>query len=217
MNLKNLYLQIPSFIDSHECEEYIDHFSLNLNNVGNESSYNVKSGKIEKQKSNVLPLSPEDEIYQKSVERSKIIISKYYDHLSKFDSFDTLTYIKQLKFLHSFRIIKYDVGDYIHQHVDKIDYTYGSFTIELSTKDSYEGGEFSFFNDKERIDFDQGTGLIFPASYFWTHETKPVTKGTRYCVNCFLTNKSSKQISLFSSMPDDNPFAQPILNEKFWK
>ena len=32
----------------------------------------------------------------------------------------------------------------------------------------------------------QGDVLIFPADYHWVHEVKPITKGTRYSVNCFL-------------------------------
>ena len=28
--------------------------------------------------------------------------------------------------------------------------------------------------------------MIFPAEPIWIHGTDPVTKGTRYCINCFL-------------------------------
>ena len=28
--------------------------------------------------------------------------------------------------------------------------------------------------------------MIFPAEPIWVHGTEPITKGTRYCINCFL-------------------------------
>tara|TARA_R110000851_G_scaffold151527_2_gene292755 strand:+ start:74 stop:433 length:360 start_codon:yes stop_codon:yes gene_type:complete len=80
--------------------------------------------------------------------------------------------------------MKYQIGNKIHPHVDHDPHVYGSCTFNLN--EDYEGGEFGFFRDKKNIDLKQGDVLIFPADYHWVHEVKPITKGTRYSVNCFL-------------------------------
>ena len=37
-----------------------------------------------------------------------------------------------------------------------------------------------------QIKLKQGDALIFPADHYWVHEVKPINKGVRYSVNCFL-------------------------------
>ena len=82
------------------------------------------------------------------------------------------------------RIIKYGVGQSIKDHSDLEQLTRGSLTINLN--DDYKGGEFRFFGGRLKVNLSAGEAMLFPAEPIWIHGTEPVTKGTRYCINCFL-------------------------------
>jgi hypothetical protein len=87
------------------------------------------------------------------------------------------------------RILKYNVGENIEDHLDignmqRGIQNLGSCTINLNN--DYEGGSFRFFSSKYKIDLGKGEGLFFPAEPTMLHGTDPVTKGSRYSLNCFL-------------------------------
>ena len=89
-----------------------------------------------------------------------------------------------LLYSHKIRLMKYNLGAKIHPHSDHDPHVYGSCTFNLN--ENYEGGNFVFFRDKKTIKLKQGDALIFPADHYWVHEVKPINKGVRYSVNCFL-------------------------------
>lgn len=82
------------------------------------------------------------------------------------------------------RILKYEKGQLIKDHVDVDDKVRASCTLNLN--EDYEGGEFRFFNGQVTESFKTGDAMLFPAEPIWIHGTEPITKGTRYCINCFL-------------------------------
>ena len=41
--------------------------------------------------------------------------------------------------------------------------------------------------------FKTGDAIIFPAEPIWIHGTEPITKGSRYSINCFLHPHSYKE------------------------
>ncbi len=85
---------------------------------------------------------------------------------------------------------RYDVGDFYDYHQDsghqineyEKETRKLSMTVQLSEPDTYEGGEFYFYNgNKDEIEPDiqeQGSILVFD-SRMW-HRVAPVTKGVRY-------------------------------------
>ena len=85
---------------------------------------------------------------------------------------------------------RYNVGDFYNFHQDAghnpIDYEEEtrklSMTVQLSDPDSYEGGEFYFYNgiseEYEPPIQEQGSIIVFD-SRLW-HRVSPVTKGVRY-------------------------------------
>ena len=85
---------------------------------------------------------------------------------------------------------RYDIGDFYDYHQDSghniVEYEKEtrklSMTVNLSEPDTYEGGEFYFYNgNKEEIEPEiqqQGSILVFD-SRMW-HRVAPVTKGVRY-------------------------------------
>ena len=85
---------------------------------------------------------------------------------------------------YNIRILKYEKGQSIKDHIDVAGSIRASCTLNLN--EDYEGGEFRFFNGQEKISFKTGDALIFPAEPIWIHGTEPITKGVRYSINCFL-------------------------------
>lgn len=64
-----------------------------------------------------------------------------------------------------------------------------SVTVQLSADEEYEGGELMLHYQKDPIKAptEQGKAIVFPS--YTLHEVKPVTKGTRYSLVCWVTGK----------------------------
>lgn len=82
------------------------------------------------------------------------------------------------------RILKYNKGEQIIDHLDVNVFIRASCTLNLN--EEYTGGEFTFFSGKHIETFKTGDAMIFPAEPIWIHGTKPILSGTRYAINCFL-------------------------------
>ena len=97
---------------------------------------------------------------------------------------------------------RYNVGDFYNYHQDSghsgIDYEKEtrkiSMTVQLSDPDSYEGGEFYFYNgnkkEEEPLIQKQGSIICFD-SRMW-HRVAPVTKGVRYSLVSWILGPSFK-------------------------
>jgi len=59
------------------------------------------------------------------------------------------------------RILRYEIGNEIKDHLDVNLVTRGSCTINLN--EGYEGGEFTFFSRKHQEILKTGDSIIFPA------------------------------------------------------
>jgi len=114
-------------------------------------------------------------------------IDDWIDELYKHEKFSVFALKSSIRFSHKYRLMRYDVGGWIHPHVDWTHGVVGSLTIALSNPSDFEGGEFKFFNGEHTVHMEKGDALIFPANPFFVHEVTEVTKGSRYSVNSFLT------------------------------
>jgi len=84
--------------------------------------------------------------------------------------------------IYSYGFVQYKTGEHYLTHSDDA----GSQTRKISTtlylNDDYLGGELFF----DKIDFlykpKMGDLIVFPSSFPFSHEAKPVTSGTKYCV-----------------------------------
>ena len=111
------------------------------------------------------------------------IINEYHDYLDTFNAFHVMRRSSMLH-PHKYRIMKYEKGAWIHPHVDHDTGVYGSCTINLNT--DYEGGTFSFWGGKHKVELGLGDVMIWPADFFWVHEVEEITSGVRYSANTFL-------------------------------
>jgi len=83
------------------------------------------------------------------------------------------------------QIFKYSEGDFYNWHIDLNPLAPSrklTFIINLSTNDSYEGGNIEFLNtDTGGVDVsEQGSCLIFPS--YTPYRITPVTKGIKYII-----------------------------------
>jgi PKHD-type hydroxylase len=83
------------------------------------------------------------------------------------------------------QIFKYSEGDFYNWHIDLNPLAPSrklTFIINLSTNDSYEGGNIEFLNtDTSSVDVsEQGSCLIFPS--YTPYRITPVTKGIKYII-----------------------------------
>jgi PKHD-type hydroxylase len=95
-----------------------------------------------------------------------------------------------------FQFTKYEApSGYYGLHVDRgLNLTPRklSVTIQLNESADFEGGTLSLYegNEPTEPEMHQGKMVLFPS--YTLHEVKPVTKGTRYSLVCWITGKPFK-------------------------
>tara|TARA_R100001086_G_scaffold25028_1_gene11840 strand:- start:969 stop:1568 length:600 start_codon:yes stop_codon:yes gene_type:complete len=188
--ITDLKYHINGLVPKDVCNSFIEFFELNKQKAGKESSYKYKEKKFSYDNFGCLNLSLEslkDSTFNDPLNVAKkyinIMIQNYVLYMqNKFcPTFSDMLICNS----HNIRILKYEKGQFIKDHADVgLDYNRASCTLNLN--EDYEGGEFRFFDGRVKHSFKTGDGMIFPAEPIWIHGTEPVTKGTRYSINCFL-------------------------------
>tara|TARA_A100001011_G_scaffold365091_1_gene416443 strand:- start:600 stop:1157 length:558 start_codon:yes stop_codon:yes gene_type:complete len=178
MKLEDYVFLMPNFLDKDFCKQTVKQLQkvkwqehLFYNNV--ESKYENKSGHQE------LDISF-DEIPNK-----KIIMKKLYTAI--------LQYIQDIKSqvftewsgYTNIRFNKYDKNKKMAIHCDHIHSIFDGtikgvpiLSIIGMLNDNFTGGE--FFINETNIKLKEGDLLMFPSSFIYPHQVKPLTKGMRY-------------------------------------
>ena len=188
--ISDLKYRINGLVPLNVCQKIIDIFEKYPELSLTEGSYKFKTKKKEEDNFKCLNLSiinnPNEDIQYSLNEAKKyisIIITNYVLYIkSKKISPDFSDIL--IRLTDNIRILKYDVGQYIEDHSDVGGTTRASCTLNLN--EDYEGGEFRFFDGQIKEVFKTGDAMLFPAEPIWIHGTEPITKGTRYSINCFL-------------------------------
>ena len=188
----DLIHRINSFMPQDKCNQLINIFENNLDLCDQETSLKYIEGKeknFHTDNFKCLNLSIHRNKNKELEEGFKIsshyiqgMIVNYINFLKI--KFSTSIDSKWICASDNVRILRYEVGNEIKDHLDMDLTIRGSCTINLN--EGYEGGEFTFFSRKHEEVLKTGDGIIFPADHIWIHGTKPVTKGVRYSINCFL-------------------------------
>tara|TARA_R110000851_G_scaffold73386_1_gene161922 strand:+ start:592 stop:1179 length:588 start_codon:yes stop_codon:yes gene_type:complete len=187
--ISDLKYRIDGLVPKSICQKLIKTFEKYPDLSHTEESYKYKDKKIKTDNFKCLNLSrisnPNKDI-KEALAISKmylsIMITNYVLYIQKkiCPTFDGISICKT----DNIRIIKYKEGECIEDHTDIGGDIRASCTLNLN--ENYEGGEFRFFNGQIKESFKTGDGMLFPAELIWIHGTEPVTKGTRYSINCFL-------------------------------
>jgi len=186
--ITELKYHLKGLINKDVCNKLIDFYEDKKDITLTESSYKYNEGKITTDNCNFLNISllrdnpGFDKPYEIILKYLRIVLTNYEIYMRN----NLCPNYMNMHMTHTdnIRIIKYDVGQYIADHSDIGDGNRGSITINLN--DDYEGGEFRFFGGRLKINLSAGEAMLFPAEPVWIHGTEPVTKGSRYSVNCFL-------------------------------
>tara|TARA_R110002072_G_scaffold267130_1_gene426061 strand:+ start:343 stop:945 length:603 start_codon:yes stop_codon:yes gene_type:complete len=192
--ISDLKYRINGLVPKDVCKKIINIFEKHPKKFdqgyGFESSLKFKTLKIEEDNFECLNLSliknPTEEITLALNEAKKyiaIMIANYVLHIKTKKICPDFNDIL-IKSSYNIRILKYNVGSFINDHSDVGENIRASCTLNLN--EEYEGGEFRFFDGQIKESFKTGDAMIFPAEPIWVHGTEPITKGTRYCINCFL-------------------------------
>ena len=187
--ISDLKYRINGLVPKSFCKKLIETFEKYSELSVKEQSYKYKDKKIKLDNFTCLNLSkiinPNKDI-KEALNISKmylsIMITNYVLHIQKniCPTFDNTSMI----ITDNIRILKYKKGECIEDHSDLGGNIRASCTLNLN--ENYEGGEFRFFDGQIKESFKTGDAMLFPAEPIWIHGTEPVTKGTRYSINCFL-------------------------------
>ncbi len=177
-------LVLPNLVSVKDCDNLIAEYERKKILSYNERSLSANENQILKSKGRVIPIDSNSNLYSNVIEYYNQGLKEFVNFLDQKKSFNVELYRKQLRYPHQIRIIKYNIGQYIHPHTDWDNFAHASITLNLN--EDYEGGEFAFFNRKHVVKLKKGDAIIFPADCFWVHEILPITKGSRYSVNSFI-------------------------------
>lgn len=95
-----------------------------------------------------------------------------------------------------FQFTKYEApSGYYGLHVDRVLNSPPrklSVTIQLNDNDDFDGGELCLYEGREPVQppMHQGKMVLFPS--YTLHEVRPVTRGTRYSLVCWITGRQFK-------------------------
>ena len=193
LDIRQLIHRQEKLIKKNQCAYFIDFFEKHVDKATTEGSTKYKvEGEIKHEEDNFLCLN----------------LSKLYDQPNFKEVSDiafslittmVLNYTQYLKInitpaivsnhmqkTNNIRIMRYEKGQEIKDHLD-IGNTNNRASCTINLNSNYEGGEFSFFSGKHLLNLKEGEGMIFPAEQIWIHGVRPITKGTRYAINCFLS------------------------------
>ena len=188
--ITDLKYRINSLVPKNVCQNIINIFEKYPELSRPEQSYKYKTKVVELDNFNCLNLSvinnPNADILYALNEAKRylsIMIANYVLYIKSKGISPTFN-DHLINTTHNIRILKYGVGQSIKDHTDVDGTIRASCTLNLN--ENYEGGEFRFFNGKVKEVFKTGDAMLFPAEPIWIHGTEPVTKGTRYSINCFV-------------------------------
>jgi predicted 2-oxoglutarate/Fe(II)-dependent dioxygenase YbiX len=207
MNMLDHILVIPNMLSNSECDSLVAEYDRRSNTASLERCLHAITGEPITSTFKRVELEQNTASYELMFERNEQVIIKWLKHLKSFNSYNIPMLSTLLRCSHTYRLMKYEVGGWIHPHTDWANFIHASCTFALS--DDYEGGEFVFFNGKHSVKLNKGDAMIWPADCFWVHEVKPITKGSRYSVNSFICSLEFNKIFELSSLAN-----QYMLNKR---
>jgi predicted 2-oxoglutarate/Fe(II)-dependent dioxygenase YbiX len=183
IQLTDLSLRIKNLLTEEECNTLIHEYERRRVQAKLEQSTDPE-GARKTSSFRAIAFSKTSPIGEMLRSKTEEALKQWVEHLKSMDSFHTFGLASNLRYAHQFRLLKYNTGASIHQHVDQGLGDYATVTLNLNS--DYEGGELVFFNGKHVVSLGRGEAFIFPNDYYWLHETRPILKGVRYSANTFI-------------------------------
>ena len=182
INLKDFIFTVDDILTDDECDFIIEEFGKNK--IYKEQCFESNSSEMRESTVDITSLVPNTEVFDLVHNKTNHLIYEYSQYLKELDFIWLEGMIENLSHSHNYRLMKYSVGQSIHDHVDKTPVIFGSATLALN--DRYEGGQFRFFKGKHKIRTKKRQGMIWPAENYFVHGVEPITESVRWSVNSFL-------------------------------
>lgn len=81
-----------------------------------------------------------------------------------------------------YELLSYSEGMGYTQHVDDFKDFPRVVSCSFGMNEDFEGGEFTFFDNKLSFRQKKGSILLFPSNFMFPHQVNKITKGTRYSI-----------------------------------
>ena len=200
MNICDIALVIKNHLNDDECQQLITEYERKKITAKQEQSFHAYEEKTTASTFKTVTIKETSQHYALIKNKTEDALKLWLDYLQSKNMFSVAVLRSNLRHTYAdFRILKYDVGSFIHPHTDWNHFNYASVSLNLN--DEYTGGEFVFMNGERVVSLEKGDALVFPADFYWVHETKPILSGTRYTVNSFMSAvHSSSQQKLFGEV-----------------
>lgn len=215
MQLRDLVLYLPRFVDAELCDQFIAEWHKRRITGQTEHYIEAVTGQPVHDDFKVVSLPTHCEMYAEAVTQQQAALDLWLAHLAERNAFHIPLLASQLRYPHNVRILKYTEGQSISPHSDWSVFTHASVTINLN--EGYEGGEFEFFRGQFGYSLSKGDVLVFPADHFWVHAVRTITKGERYSINSFIRSHPpgrTEQVVNFLSNLKDTP--TPTFDFSHW-
>ena len=182
INLKDFIFTVDDVLTDEECDFIID--KKEKNKIYKERCFESNSNEIRESTVDITSLVPNTEVFDLVHNATDHLIHEYSQYLKELDFIWLEGMMENFSYSHNYRLMKYSVGQSIHDHVDKSLFIFGSATLSLN--DEYGGGLFRFFKGKHKIRTKKRQGMIWPAETYFVHGVEPITEDVRWSVNSFL-------------------------------
>jgi hypothetical protein len=186
MNVCDIALVIKNHLNDDECQQLIKEYERKKFTAKKEQSFHAYEEQIKVSTFKRVTITKTSQHYDLIKSKTENALKLWIDYLQSKNMFNVAALRNSLQYTtNEFRILKYDVGNFIHPHTDWDHFTHASVSLNLN--DEYTGGDFVFMNGERVVSLGKGDALVFPADFYWVHETKPILTGTRYTVNSFMS------------------------------
>jgi predicted 2-oxoglutarate/Fe(II)-dependent dioxygenase YbiX len=81
-----------------------------------------------------------------------------------------------------YTLLRYQEGEFYTEHTDHFLQAPRIVSCSFRLNDSFDGGEFGFFNRELIYKPPKGSALMFPSNFLYPHEVMPVTRRVRYSI-----------------------------------
>lgn len=183
---QEIFILKKKVLSKDQCESLIKEYEKRKEESAKESCTNANTGVLTTSTYKKVELMPNTSNFKVVHDAVGKMIKEWLKNIQKNKTAHHMILQNRTCFAHQYRLMCYNVGGWIHPHIDFEDFSYASCTINLNQE--YKGGVFYFFNREVGFNLKQGESIIFPNNPFWIHEVSEVTKGKRYSVNCFINS-----------------------------
>ena len=182
INLKDFIFTADDLITEKEADIIIS--SYKESNQYNERCFESNTSLLKISSVKMNSLIPGTEAFDIVSRANDDLLRQYHEYLNSLEFIWTDGFFSTISYSHNYRLMRYNVGQSIHDHTDKDHLIYGSATLSLN--DDYDGGMFRFFKGKHKVRTKPYQGMVFPAETYFIHGVEHITRGTRWSVNSFL-------------------------------